>query len=262
MKKILLLAAPVVLSGIIAMSNTPPKPRVIKGEEVRVHGGKAWTWINLDNNGKPSSIGISLSDEALASMPTGGQNAGHGHGHSSENNWFVRFNAPGNIDIPFNHVYLNWNPNGHEPETIYDKPHFDFHFFSMQPEEVDAIPDFEKDSLKFKNIPTAEYFPSNYIYPGGGVAKMGAHWVDVTSDEFTGKPFTQTFILGSYEGKVTFYEPMITHEFLKNTTHFERAIPTPPKFQKSGWYPTQMKITKHDGHTDIVLTKFVYRTGS
>ena len=91
---------------------------------------------------------------------------------------------------------------------------------------------------------------------------MGAHWIDVTSSEFNGKPFTQTFIYGSYNGKVTFYEPMITLDFIKNNNNFERAIPQPAKVQKSGYYPTKLKIVKHDGVTEIVLDGMVYRAQS
>ncbi|MCW3108253.1 MAG: hypothetical protein JWQ09_2759, partial [Segetibacter sp.] len=74
-----------------------------------------------------------------------------------------------------------------------------------------------------------------------------------------GQPFSQTFIYGTYDGKVTFYEPMITLAFLKSTTSFERAIPQPAKFKKAGYYPTKMRVTKHDGVTDIVLDGFVQR---
>ena len=63
-------------------------------------------------------------------------------------------------------------------------------------------------------------------------------------------------------GKVTFYEPMITLEFLKNNNNFERSIPQPAKVQKSGWYPTKMKIIKHDGLTDVILDGFNFRQQS
>ena len=91
---------------------------------------------------------------------------------------------------------------------------------------------------------------------------MGTHWLDVTSPELNGQPFTQTFIYGSYNGKVTFAEPMITLDFLKKTSSFERDIPQAAKVQKSGYYPTKLNITKHDGITEIVLTGFVYKTQS
>jgi hypothetical protein len=43
---------------------------------------------------------------------------------------------------------------------------------------------------------------------------MGAHWADLLSPEFSGSPFTKTFILGTYDGKVIFWEPMITRAYL------------------------------------------------
>jgi hypothetical protein len=97
---------------------------------------------------------------------------------------------------------------------------------------------------------------------GGGVPMMGAHWVDPTSGEFHGQPFGETFIFGSYEGKVTFYEPMITLEFLKNNSNFERSIPQPAKVQKSGYYPTKMRVVKHDGVTRSSWTALYNRVQS
>lgn len=91
---------------------------------------------------------------------------------------------------------------------------------------------------------------------------MGSHWFDIHSPEFNGQVFTQTFLYGSYNGKVTFYEPMITLAFLKNTTTFERPIPTPAKFQQAGYYPTVMRVVKHDGVTEVVLDNFIYRQQS
>jgi hypothetical protein len=86
--------------------------------------------------------------------------------------------------------------------------------------------------------------------------------VDVKSPELHGTPFTETFIYGSFDGQVTFYEPMITLEFLKKETRYERGIPTATKYKEAGWYPTAMKIVKHDGLTDVILDKFIYRQKS
>ena len=132
----------------------------------------------------------------------------------------------------------------------------------MTPQQVDAIPPYDLDSAKFKNWPAPAYLPVTYFNAGGGVPKMGAHWVDLTSGEFNGKAFTETFIYGGYDGKVTFYEPMITLDFLKSSNNFERSIPQPAKFQKRGWYPTKMKIIKHDGLTDVILDGFTFREQS
>jgi hypothetical protein len=42
-------------------------------------------------------------------------------------------------DTPFQYIMFDWNPNGHEPEGIYDKPHFDFHFYIQDLDDVEAI---------------------------------------------------------------------------------------------------------------------------
>jgi hypothetical protein len=55
---------------------------------------------------------------------------------------------------------------------------------------------------------------------------------------------------------------MITLDFLKNTSSFQRAIPQPAKVQQSGYYPTKMRILKHNGETEIILDEFVYRQAS
>jgi hypothetical protein len=91
---------------------------------------------------------------------------------------------------------------------------------------------------------------------------MDAHWIDVTSPELNGQPFTQIFLYGSFDGKVNFYEPMITMDFLKNNNNFEGNIPQPAKVQKSGYYPTKERVVKHDGVTEIILDGLVYRTQS
>lgn len=234
---------------------------IYKGPEQQIHGGKIWSWVQLNKQGNPERTGITLTDKALNSVPVGGE-GGSGHAHGTENNFTLKFHPKASV-LPFNHIGVNWNPIGHEPEPIYGKPHFDFHFYMPTPEEVAAIPPFEVDSSKFNNFPTPEYLPATYINPGGGVPQMGAHWVDVTSPEISGgQEFTQTFIYGSYDGKVTFYEPMITLEFLKNNSNFSRPIPQPAKVQKTGWYPTTMRVAKHDGVTEVILDNFVYRTQS
>jgi hypothetical protein len=258
MKKIGILLLATVAFITSCKKDNDNKGGIFKGPEVQVHDGKAWTWAQLNKNGNPERLAIAINDAALNSLPIGGES---GHEHGGDNNWILKFHPQVSNSV-FDHVGLDWNPAGHEPEPIYGKPHFDFHFYMMSEAEVAAIPPYDVDSLKFKNWPTPDYLPANYFNAGGGVPQMGAHWVDPTSPEFNGQPFTQTFIYGSYDGKVTFYEPMITLEFLKSTSGFERNIPQPAKVQKSGYYPTKLRITKHDGITEVILDGFIYKTQS
>ena len=258
MKKILFVAGIAALVTSFGYNSDHSRKGLYKGDEVTVHGGQAWTWTTINKKGEPEKIGITLTDAALNSLPVG-HGAGHGHGKAGEDYWVVKFNEVANTILPFNFVLMNWNPNGHEPVNIYDKPHFDFHFYSSTPDEVLAIGAYEGDSVKFQNVPSSEFLPASYVNTGHNIPQMGAHWVDVTSPELHGKPFTETFIYGSYDGKVTFYEPMITLDFLKTQKNYERKIPVPLKFGEEGWYPTIMRVVKHKGETDIVLDGFVYR---
>lgn len=234
------------------------KQRMFIGAVQNFQQGKAWSWYEEDANGNPLRLAVAIDSAAMKTLDRGTD----GETDHSHNDLVVPFHPKVLSATPFNHIGLGWNPHGHEPEFIYGLPHFDFHFYETTPQEVAAIPPYEVDSTKFKNWPAPAYFPATYVNFGGGVPQMGCHWLDVTSPELNGQTFTQTFIYGSYDGKVTFYEPMITEAFILANPSFERTIPQPAKYQKSGYYPTKMRIQKISGVTNIILEGFVYRTQS
>jgi hypothetical protein len=161
---------------------------------------------------------------------------------------------------PFRHIMINWNPNGHEPAGIYDKPHFDFHFYTISSEQRQQILPWEQDSMKFKNLPAPAYFPANYMYFGGGIPQMGAHVVDVTSPELHGQPFTETFFYGSFNGAIIFLEPMIElNTFMQ--AQVNRAVPRPEKVAQSGLYPRHYQVVKEPNSYSIVFDDFEMRNG-
>lgn len=223
---------------------------VLRGDVQPLYNGKAWTWSTLKADGSPEKLAITINDAALNSVPV---NTG---GDAHHNHLVLMLNSK--HGTPFNHVLLDWNPSGHEG-PMYMLPHFDFHYYFVTPAEVDAA----TDDTKMNTFPDAAYIPAGHIAPVPGVPKMGMHWLDPTSPELGGgQTFTQTFFYGSYNGKVTFMEPMITKAFLDTIVDFGRSIPQPVKFQKTGYYPTVVDIKKHDGVTDIILKSFVLRQAS
>jgi len=259
MKKVLFIAAMSVLAfSSCKKDNAEKKEKVFKGATQTFQHGKAWTWYEVDDAGNPVRMAITIDDDAMNSLDTTAPGA---PGHHHVNAVSLKLH-PKAGNTPFSHVLLDWNPKGHEPEVIYGKPHFDFHFYISTEAERNAIPVYEQDSTKFLSYPAPGYMPPTYVPIPGGVPKMGSHWIDVTSPELSGAPFTQTFIYGSYDGKVTFYEPMITEEFIKANAGFERAIPQPTKYQKAGWYPTKMRISKSNGTTNVIIEGFVQRQAS
>lgn len=246
MKKILILITTATL--LFSCKKNEDKAGTFAGPDASLFQGKGKSWVILDGSGNVQQLGISIDDAALNSLPATGD----------ESEVTLALNPAAKAATPFDHIEVGWNPNGHEPAGIYDKPHFDFHFYMVSETEVEAA----IDNAKLNADPAADYLPQNYV-PGPPVPQMGKHFIDVTSPELNGQLFTQTFIYGTYDSKVTFYEPMITLSFLNQTaTSFERTIPQPAKFSKAGNYPTKMRITKHGGLTDIILDGFVARQAS
>lgn len=226
------------------------KSGVFKGPDTQLFDGKAWTWVELDASGKPLKVAISIDDAALGSTTKG-----HGHGatgHDAGNHFVLPFHENATATI-FNHVWLNWNPDGHEPDGIYNVPHFDIHYYMVSPSKRETFTETEK----LENDMEAQYLPANHVgvHP---IPAMGRHYVDTTSPELNGEKFTQTFIYGSYDREMIFLEPMITLEFLQDTMEFVRDIPYANKVQKSGYYPRAMRVKKHSGRVDVILEEMVY----
>lgn len=93
---------------------------------------------------------------------------------------------------------------------------------------------------------------------------MGAHWIDPYSPEFHPPSiFTSTFIYGSYNANVIFYEPMITLDYLLNGGGATFPIKQPAAFAQTGQYPTQYSIRYDSQSKDylVSLMSFVPRTG-
>jgi hypothetical protein len=250
MKKIFLLLA--VSSILLSCEKENDKDRNSTSAKVSVYQGKAWSSTTVNPNGVPKELALVLDNQVLNSAPIGGEHHDH-----AEHTFIIPLPESALATTPYKFIMLNWNPSGHEPDDIYTIPHFDIHYYMVPPDEVMTYVDMDK----MNNHPATDYIPANHI-SAGGVPMMGNHWVDVTSPELNGGSFTQTFIYGSYDSKIIFYEPMITLDFLKNTSNFERSIPQPAKFQKSGYYPTKMRVKKKNGNTEIILDGFTHRHAS
>ena len=173
---------------------------------------------------------------------------------------------------PFKWLMLNWNPQGHIPPGVYDVPHHDFHFYIMEQSKLDEIKagtceaggegvDCETFERGMAPVP-AEYVAPDYITVGAVVPAMGNHLIDPTSPEFSPTEFTHTFIYGTFDGEITFYEPMITRKFLLGQPEDACApIKMPESFDQANWYPTEycMRYHQEDNNYTVSLEKFVAR---
>lgn len=246
MKKLLVFALTV---AMISCSKEDKNPNVTSGDQISVFGGKVWTTLQSTPKGEPRELSLVFTDNVFNTVPSPEHSGG-----IHENTFVIPVaqKAIGATGVKF--VMLNWNPEGHEPPGIYDVPHFDMHFYFAEAAQVMNF----TDAQKLEIDPAPGFIPANH-FGGAPVPMMGKHWIDMNAPELNGHPFTETFLFGSYDGKVVFYEPMITLQFLKETHQYQRTIPQPQKFATAGYYPTKMQIKKRAGTTEVVLTDFVSR---
>lgn len=210
---------------------------VFFGDPVSMGQGTIRSWAKLDENDNLQALGVTLTEEALTGLP-----ASMTPGIIWKE-FLADLPAEAKEKTPFEHFGVNWNPEGHIPKKIYGVPHFDFHLYMITPEERDQITFRGEGMDKIQKKPPAAYLPEGYIYAKKGEEPgMGAHWVDSSAPELQGEPFTHTFIYGSYDGEVIFWEPMITKNFLKRHPDTTIKIKQPKRYPERGYYPTTYSI--------------------
>lgn len=221
------------------------------GAPVTLGNGRARAYIKLDG-GIAKEIGVALDETALDGLPTPMNMPGSGHADMHE----YLLSLPSTNPTPYKFVELDWNPAGHEPDGIYTKPHFDFHFYNISVAERNAI-DPTADAqyaAKAGNFPPAEFMRAGWV--AGSVAagappelvavpRMGMHWINVQSPELppTLQPFTKTFIVGTWGGRVIFDEPMVTREYILSKPNATVTLPVAARHDPAGYSPAGYSIT-------------------
>jgi hypothetical protein len=257
-------------------------PSRLLGGQVDLGKGTASAYAEMNEQGEPTAIGILFSPAALEGLPDGSD-----FHHCFDRNQDGRIDRATEClhgyehvlplpdalarrpDIPFKWVLLNWNPAGHVPPGVYDVPHFDVHFFMEPIASVFALasgpcgPEFIRcDQFEIARQPV----PSNYVHPdykdvGAAVPAMGNHLIDLGGPEFHGQPFTRSFIFGSYGGRITFYEEMVSHRTLVANPRSCAPIKTPKAVATAGFYPTISCLWHHapGGEITVSLERFAFR---
>ena len=152
------------------------------------------------------------------------------------------------LGILTDHVSLDWNPSGHEPQGLFTLPHFDVHFYTVPMAErmtwMPGMPLFDQGETP----PAEAYVPAGYVQLPGTVPAMGTHWIDPADPTYApgGPAFTEVFINGSFNGAMVFAEPMITKAYLESLrgsgVMLEEALAQPEKVATTGLYPTTYSV--------------------
>lgn len=228
------------------------------GPEVRLGQGTARTYIETVD-GVPTEIGVALTEAALRALPTNHDHHGSIAMPDGHRMFEYVLDLPENNPTSFRHVSLNWNPGGHEPPGIYDTPHFDFHFQFISDAERRTITPDHPGWANGEVHPNARYMPAGYEPIPPAVPLMGLHWIDPKTPELHGQPFTQTFIFGTWQGKLIFAEPMITKAFLESRPDFSAPLPVPQNLDARAYHPSRYRIRWDHGSREyrVSLTGLV-----
>lgn len=212
------------------------------GDPVKLGNGTARTFIVTEGD-HPTEIGITLTEAALTGLP-GHNEVGAFQMPDGHSMYEYVLPLPAGNPTPFKQVVLNWNPGGHEPKGVYDTPHFDFHFYTIDAALRSTIDPRDSTFMRKAELkPAAEFIPEGYAYAEGTlVPGMGVHWIDPKSPEFNGIPFTRTFIFGAWDGKLTFAEPMITKAYLESKPDSTFPVPRAKTYDGPGYHPTNYRV--------------------
>lgn len=277
--------AAVILAALNLGFSATTSARVL-GTPSNLGNGTVASYAEFDESGAPKAIGVVFSASALDALPTAPSD---GHRCFDANNdgvidlatecsmWHERvLPVPSEIgrrtDIPFKWALLNWNPHGHVPAGVYDKPHFDVHFYIEPIENIFALQrgtcglEFlrcDQFALASKPVPR-NYLPPNFHDVGAAAPAMGNHLLDPATPEFHGEPFTRTWIYGTYDGRVIFYEDMLSLSYLLSKPNACVPIQSPDAVALTGYYPTRSCIRYTSGKDEytVSIEDFVLRQAS
>jgi uncharacterized protein len=246
------------------------------GAPTRVGNGRARTYIVIDQrrDRTPLEIGVVLDERALEGLPASGMS-------------MFDLALPAQNPTPYRLVELDWNSHGHEPDGVYSVPHFDFHFYTITANERNAIDPAALGDSAYQamasNVPPQSEWSQFYVPlspPQGpivAVPRMGAHWADLRAPELQGafghpenyRPFTTTFLHGSWNGRFIFDEPMITREFILGRKHAGSeasrdsviAVSSAQQYRPTGYRPAAYRVAydAHDHAYRIALTQLTLR---
>jgi hypothetical protein len=200
------------------------------GNTITIGSGQARSYLANKNNSNQMELGIEMDAGCLQGLP------------AAESNFLIDLPSDALALTPYRHISMDWTPHGHGPASVYDKPHFDIHFFMIGRDAQNAI---DVNDPAMQRVPDSTFMPSFYIPEPLGISKMGKHWVDATSPELNPvnpAPFTTTMVYGTYDAKVVFLEPMITRAYLLSQPDTAINIRQPQSFAVSGHYPNRYKI--------------------
>ncbi len=212
--------------------------RTVEGDCGSVYDGEVCTWAAVSGD-QVIEFGATVPVRAIESAPLDLE---------------MVFPPPAVAVIPlpdevaqatgFNHLMINWEHHGHPP-ALFAIPHFDFHFYTVDPAVVNA--------MDCSDVGKPAQLPAGYVLPditipgigelvGACVPGMGMHSMPADEIDQT-EPFGASTIVGYYEGDVIFVEPMISRAKLLAAEGFTLEVPTVTTAGENVRWPSHFEAT-------------------
>ncbi len=210
-----------------AWTDSPAATRLLVGETRALGQGTVRSWLALGEDGTPAGLGATFTERALLGVPA-----------DTDHTLTLALPAHAAAAVPFDHVEMGWRPRGEEPKGIFDRPHFDLHFYLVPAQAREGITDPERAARP----PAPEWIPASYVPTPGLTPRVGAQWIDPTAPEFNGNPFEHGFAYGFYDGQLVFLEPRVTRAFLESRPDVTQELKLPQSYARPGYYPTRYRV--------------------
>ena len=209
------------------------------GEKATYGNGSIQTYALLDDAGTLTECGVTFDDAALTGLPK-----------TPPVDLFQYFSA--SVDLPtaatdqtgMKHMTVDYYPFGHNPDGIYSVEHIDFYTHYLSEAERLLVGANPADSTRFAAELPAGSLPPTFI-DAFHAPTIGTHLVNVAAPEFATPPFSNAFLYGKYDGKLSFLESMLTLTVIKAATTTAKSfdIPQPGVFPQPGkLFPTKYNI--------------------
>jgi hypothetical protein len=240
---------------VIAAASMPAfaQTRNVAGTCQPAFGADICTWAKMSGS-KVISLGATVPLRAIENVPADGPMV-----------WppvaaaVIQMPASATKATGIDHLTVYWEHHGHPP-TPYLTPHFDFHFYAISDSDRKAIDC--TDKTKPLTVATGYTLPDIDI-PGIGmleglcVSGMGMHAIS-TSEMTATTPFSGTMVLGYYDSKPIFFEPMVAKAKLMEKKSFTLPMVVPKGLAKGVHYPKKFEAVydaKMPGYR-FVFTEF------
>lgn len=283
---LIMLACLVIITACGNSKNISNEPLRMKGAAAELGGNRVEAYAEVNADGVPQALGVTFYNGVFDRLPEALTDGNRCYDSNGDDNidtlseclhWHERvLPLPTDIsqreDMPFKWVLLNWNPHGHNPEGVWKTPHFDVHFYIEPIENVFALmpgpcgPELmrcDQYEIAIKPVP-ANFIHKDFENVGAAAPAMGNHLIDPTAPEFHGEPFTRSWLYGSFDERIIFWEEMVSLNYILTQPQECFTIKSPPEVAVSGYYPTKSctRFNPETSDVSISVEEFIYRNSS